>query len=262
MVAPHDPTLDRQLTALLGARLGQCGPWPVELHRYVQRAARGQGLTPHDYLAQVADRPACLSELTAAATVGHTSFFRHAEHFRHLTEFARRAARHTRVLRVWSLGCSTGEEAWSIALTLWRAGLPFELLGTDVNARAIERARSRSYHAHGTSGLARVSEGEHWSAPDELARSVRFEVLALHEPLPSAAPERFDLLFCRNVLIYLAPEAVAQAWSMFVRVLEPWGAVVVSPVESLNHIPSTLTRTGPLGWFSPVQGAAQGANVI
>jgi chemotaxis methyl-accepting protein methylase len=243
------PTVDDWLTTLLGTRLGQAGPWPPELHRYVQREARARGLEALAYLESIARDGSELARLTSAATVGHTSFFRHAEHFQELARFACDAVRHASPLRVWSIGCSTGEEAWSIALTLQRAKLPFTLLATDVNPRAIAVARAGSYHAHTSSGFWRLTAEAQWSAPPELSQSVRFEVAALQDEAPPGASERFDLLFCRNLLIYLSPAAIAHAWRTLLERVEPWGAVVVSPVESLNHVPPELRRAGPLGWF-------------
>ena len=245
---PHSK-LDGLLTALIGKTLGMSGPWPAELHRYVTREAHARGVPADTFLERLPDHPSELAALIAAATVGHTGFFRHPEHFERLIAHAQRALEHTGTLRVWSLGCSTGEEAWSIALRLDQASIPFELWASDANPRAIEVARRGSYHVRSTHGLRRVTDQESWTAPDPLARRVRFDVAALHGPPPAEAPMRFDVLFCRNLLIYLAPAAVVEAWSMFLARTEPWAAIAVGPVESFNHVPPELTRVGPLGWF-------------
>ena len=81
---------------------------------------------------------------------------------------------------------------------------------------------------------------------------MRFEVLSLLDPLPSDTSPRFDVIFCRNLLIYLEPAVLDQAWRRFLMCLEPWGAVTVSPVESLSQVPPELEHAGPLGWFERV----------
>jgi chemotaxis protein methyltransferase CheR len=233
----------------LRRRLGQSGPWPAELYRHVQRVAAGRGLDPMRWLEQVEQSPRELSALIAAATVGHTAFFRHPEHFNHLKEFAQRAAMRAPLLRVWCAGCSTGEEAWSLALCLSELSVPFSILATDVNARSIELARAGSYPARATLGLPGYAGKLPWRAPDALRKHVRFETLGLLEPLPSDEGPRHDVIFCRNLLIYLEPAVLDQAWRRFLMCLEPWGAVTVSPVESLSQVPPELEHAGPLGWF-------------
>jgi chemotaxis protein methyltransferase CheR len=219
------------------------------VYRHVAREARARGLDAAAWLTQVEVQPADLARLIAAATVGHTSFFRHPDHFDSLRDFAVRARGRMPVVRVWCAGCSTGEEAWSLALCLAEQGMPFSIWATDVNSQAIESARRGSYTARSTLGLPGHAGKQPWHASEALRRSVRFSVASLSDPLPADVPPRFDVIFCRNVLIYLETGAVREAWRRFVQHLEPWGAVAVSPVESLDHVPAQLERVGPLGWF-------------
>jgi chemotaxis protein methyltransferase CheR len=241
------------LTELLRRRLGQAGPWPAEVYRHVAREARAHGLEPAAWLAQAEKQPRELASLIAAATVGHTTFFRHPDHFDSLRDFAMRAAERTPMLRVWCAGCSTGEEAWSLALCIAELGLPFQIWATDINSLAVEVARRGTYAARSTSGLPGQAGKQPWRAPEALRRVVRFSVGALSDALPGDVPPRFDIIFCRNVLIYLETTAVRDAWRKFMSRLEPWGAIAVSPVESLSHVPAQLERVGPLGWFEHVE---------
>jgi chemotaxis protein methyltransferase CheR len=250
-----DAKLDRLLTEILRRRLGQAGPWPAELHRHIAREARARGMDPLVWLTQAQSNAEDLGSVIAAATVGHTTFFRHPDHFERLRNFAPAAAKRTPLLRVWCAGCSSGEEVWSIALSLEELQVPFQIWATDINAKAIERAQRGLYPARTTGGLPGFAGKLAFRVPDFLRRQVRFHVLALDDVLPSDAPPRFDIIFCRNLLIYLEPAAVKSAWALFVQRSEAWGAVVVSPVESLAHIPAELKRVGPLGWFE------RGANI-
>jgi chemotaxis protein methyltransferase CheR len=241
------------LTDLLRRRLGQAGPWPAEVYRHVAREARARRLEPEAWLGQVEKHSGELAGLIAAATVGHTSFFRHPDHFDSLRDFALRAAERTPQIRVWCAGCSTGEEAWSLALCLSELSVPFQIWATDINSLAVETAKRGTYLARSTAGLPGHAGNHPWRAPESLRRSVRFGVAALCDTLPADLPARFDVIFCRNVLIYLETGAVREAWRRFMARLEPWGAIAVSPVESLSHVPPQLERLGPLGWFERLE---------
>jgi chemotaxis methyl-accepting protein methylase len=244
-----DAEVDRMLSELLSAKLGQGSPWPAELHRHVIREARARGLTSTNFLARLAHDSDDFMRLVQAATVPRTAFFRHPEHFARLTVFAHAVRERSPVLRVLSLGCATGEEVWSIALCLCREAIPFRVLGRDVNPAVIATAREGRYSALQSHGLERVTSETIWAAPDSLRPFVHFDVGALHDPLPPHAPPRFDVVFCRNLLIYLEPANVQAAWQRFFSYLEPWGAVAVGPAESFAHVPPALERAGPNGWF-------------
>jgi len=126
------------------------------------------------------------------------------------------AARGGRPVRVWSAGCSTGQEAWSLAIGAAEAGAPVEILATDLNARALDKARSGLYTGfeiqRGLSAatmLAHFDQVEdQWSVSQSLRAMVTFQRANLLEPPApdSAAGEpRFDVIFCRHVLIDMEP---------------------------------------------------------
>ena len=241
-------TLDSALSELMRRRLGQAGPWPAQAYRLIMREAAAEGVEPLEWLEQVERRPKHFSALIAAVTVGHTAFFRHPEQFEQLKRSFLPRMRARPVVRVWSAGCSTGEEVWSLALCLHEARIPFEIFASDANPRAIEVAQRASYSVRETRGLSEAREGS-WCAPEALRRQVKFAVCSLKDELPLQAPSRFDLVFCRNLLIYLEPQALSSSWRLFLQRVEPWGAVVVAPVEALIQVPSELECRGPLGWF-------------
>ncbi len=249
------------LVDLLRRRIGHAGPWPAELYRFVSRMALANGSDELTWLLSIEQRPADLVALIGAATVGHTRFYRHEEHFEQLRKVLPKLSERSVPLRVWSAGCSTGEEAWSLALLLQSHAVPFQLLATDVNEAAVTRARAGIYRASETKHLPGYDGKLSFSPSAELRACVRFEQMALLDKLPPYTPRSFDVIFCRNVLIYLESEHLKAVWKRLVSLLAPWGVIAVAPVESLTNVPEGLVRTGPLGWLqrgtAPARPAAQ-----
>jgi chemotaxis protein methyltransferase CheR len=139
------------------------------------------------------------------------------------------ARRRTRRLAIWCAGCSTGQEAYSIAMHFaeqkgrW-TGWTIDIIGTDVARGAVDQARSGVYSQFEVQrGLSVVQmmrwfeelPGAAWRIAPELRRAVRFEVASLVGP--SASATRFDIVLCRNVLLYFSPEVRRAA---FVRLAE------------------------------------------
>lgn len=181
-----------------------------------------------------------------------TCFFREPRQFElleqrlipHWREQARLQGGTPRV-RVWSAGCSTGEEPFSIAMTLLH-GLPgwdAEVLATDLSGWALERARSATWPARRSREipshllkrfmLKGVRSQEGWiRASAELRQAVRFEQVNLNA---AAYPfdTRFDAIFCRNVLIYLDPAARVRVIHRLLDFLSPSGHLFLGHSESL-----------------------------
>ena len=152
-------------------------------------------------------------------TVGETYFFREPAHLSLLRDTIAPSARTAAHggLRVWSAGCASGEEAYSVAITLDEAGVldDSQIVGTDLSAHALERARAATYSPW---SLRRCDEGQRrrWFR-EERGRFhldpryrdvVRWERRGLLDGPP---PGSFDVVLCRNVLIYLTPSAVRAA---------------------------------------------------
>jgi chemotaxis protein methyltransferase CheR len=193
--------------------------------------------------------------LVAAATVGETYFFRQHEHFDLLSELRLPASCR---LTAWSAGCSSGEEAYSLAGALrQRFGLEAPALtvwGTDINPKALEAARRADY------GRWSWRQGDEAEAArralalaEETKACVRFArhnlldspVFDLEGKDPSAAPgERFDLVFCRNVLVYFTPQNAAQAVERLRTSLRPGGWLVLGNMD-LGGQPQGFKRVGP-----------------
>ncbi|MFO0604421.1 MAG: CheR family methyltransferase [Polyangiales bacterium] len=186
--------------------------------------------------------PAAVARFASAITVGETYLFRHAAHFElaraHLRALA--AASPGRRLRLWSAGCASGEEAWSLAIAAREAlgaeGFArVEVLGTDLHPAALERARAGRYgrwsFREGYAPDARWFErdGDAWRVRDELRGAVAFAPLNLAR---GAGPVgAFDVVFCRNVLLYFDAASVARAASLLAASLAPDGLLVPGPAD-------------------------------
>ena len=226
-------------------------------------AARAQaiGCEPGGYFARVTapqvDR-AELDRLAVRLTVGETSFFRSPPHFEALRQFALPALcghREDARVRVLSAGCSTGEEAWSIAITLREAlgrAAHIEVLGVDLDGDAVEIARRGSY---GDRAMRRVPDwlrtqyfeetASEWRIGEALRPWVSFERGNIKE-WPPESGQPFDVIFCRNTLIYFERREIVLALRRFARLLRAGGYLLLGQTEAIF---------GQLGEFDVVEGA-------
>jgi chemotaxis protein methyltransferase CheR len=183
--------------------------------------------------------PAACDLLIEQAVVRETHFYRHPDQ---LELVARLAGAVPAPLRLWSAGCATGEEAYSVAMALAEAGRPPGadlVLGTDVSARALAQATGAAYGAR-TLRFTPPSWVERWLGPPAadgarrvqpaLGAGVRFERHNLLSPEPPAGAP-FDVVLCRNVLIYFEPYRIEEALVRLSAALFPGGALVLGPVE-------------------------------
>jgi chemotaxis protein methyltransferase CheR len=178
-----------------------------------------------------------------ALTTNLTAFFREPHHFELLLARAQeRAGRRGAPLRCWSSACSTGEEAWSIAMVLREANCPGEVLGTDIDTDVLNAAQSGVYRLERTATLPPERLRRHFlrgtgandglvSIRPELRSMARFAQLNLQSPLWPAL-ERFDVIFCRNVVIYFDREFQKQLLTRLAGLLVPGGLLVVGHSES------------------------------
>jgi chemotaxis protein methyltransferase CheR len=216
----------RILAGLLEARTGQqltmSRRWRIETA--LGALLRERGITTLDELITilVMGKEPSLSQMVVEALLNNeTYFFRDRGPFdmlqRHaLPELAQRRAA-TKRLRIWSAGCSSGQEVYSLAMLFaedpdaWR-GWTIDILGTDVSTSCIERARNGAYtqfevqRGLGINQMIKWFEEcpDGWRAVEALRRPVRFQVHNILEQPPH--PGGFDIVLCRNVLLYLSPE--------------------------------------------------------
>lgn len=213
------------------------------------RRAELSGLTNAEYLRRLEPGGPEISLLARELTVGETYFFRHFAQMRVFTEVAvpARLAAGQRALRIVSAGCSSGEEAFSLAMLLLDqlpAGPSFDLRGYDVNGAALQRARSGTY----TSWALRETPAElrqrwfqggprDYRLDPELHRWVHFQERNLtQENADLWHPDSLDIIFCRNMLMYLKPTAARELVRRFARALLPGGFLFLGHAENLRGL--------------------------
>jgi chemotaxis protein methyltransferase CheR len=194
------------------------------------------------------DRGASDAELQSfinVLTTNLTSFFRERHHFDHLEThvLAPLKARPGTRLRIWSAGCSSGEEAYSIALTL-RAALgrippDARILATDLDTNMLDRGRGGCYPADRLDtlppalarGLPKPDQENRVTLPAELRNAIAFRRLNLLESWPMSGA--FQAIFCRNVMIYFDAALKARLIDRFADVLTPDGILYLGHSESI-----------------------------
>jgi chemotaxis protein methyltransferase CheR len=177
-----------------------------------------------------------------ALTTNLTAFFREPHHFDLLHSYAQERAGRRTPLRCWSSACSTGEEVWTIAMVLREAECQGEVLGTDIDTDVLGTARSGVYRLERASTLPPERLRRHFlrgtgsneglvSVRPELRSLARFGQLNLQSPAWPAM-ERFDVIFCRNVVIYFDREFQKKLLTRLADLLVPGGLLMVGHSES------------------------------
>jgi chemotaxis protein methyltransferase CheR len=244
----------RILAGLLEARTGQqltmSRRWRIETALQPLMRERSIGSLDGLVAALVARSDERLAEAVVEALLNNeTFFFRDRQAFDLLLGpgLARIEAlrRRTRRLSIWCAGCSTGQEAYSIAMHFaehkarW-SGWTIDIVGTDVSRSAVEQARSGVYSQFEVQrGLPVVQmmrwfdelPGAAWRIAADLKRSVRFEVRSLVGP--PAPAERFDIILCRNVLLYFSPEMRRSAFARLASAAAEDGALMLGAGETV-----------------------------
>lgn len=220
----------------------------------VGRRMRARGVPdPAGYLVLLEESEAEWAALEAEVTIGETFFFRYAEQFAALRTTIlpeRLAARDAeRRLRIWSAGCSTGPETYSVGIVLhellgerfadWRIGLT----GTDLNRDALAVARRAVYGAWALRTLGAEERGRYFrpgaregafALRPEFRSLARFEpqnLMSLLDGTASLALTDYDLILCRNVLIYFHPDVVRALVRALAQRLRPGGWLLLGHAE-------------------------------
>lgn len=170
-------------------------------------------------LIQSSGRPEVGHQVVEAMTTNETYFFRDPSHYDAIRTILlprlTKERRDTKKLRFWSAASSTGQEAYSLAMLLIEEGLShwnIQILGTDFSSQALERARSGKYQQievnRGLPAAVLIKHfrrtGTVWQLDDQVCRMVSFETIDLRNSMHALGP--FDLVFCRNVMIYFDAE--------------------------------------------------------
>ncbi len=189
-------------------------------------------------------------------TTNETYFFREPKHFELLRSLALAARERSQSFRVWSAACSSGEEAYSIAMVLADCleQRLWEVLGTDISTRVLRRARYGHYRMERIDHLPPDYQRRYclkgsglYAGTLLIERSLRQRVQFAHANLNGALPPMgsFDVIFLRNVLIYFNTETKRQVVARALALLKPGGHLLVSHSETLSDIGAAVTPLAP-----------------
>jgi chemotaxis protein methyltransferase CheR len=199
--------------------------------------------------------PANQRRIIDALTTNETSWFRDREPFAALTDVvlpelvkSRSAARK---IRVWSAASSSGQEAYSLAMTLQEAlppGWTYEIMGTDISTEMVKRAETAEYsQVEVNRGLPAKQlvqyferAGAHWRITAALRKNVSFRLMNLTTPLPALQP--FDVIFLRNVLIYFDVATKRTVLQNAAKLLRPDGLLFLGAAETTIGIDDNYER--------------------
>ena len=241
------------LAGLLEARTGQqltmSRRWRIETALSSLLRDRAIGTIDELITILVMGKEPSLSQMVVEALLNNeTYFFRDRAPFdllqRHaLPELAQRRAKSKRI-RIWSAGCSTGQEVYSLAMLFaedpekWR-GWTIDILGTDVSTSCVDRARAGAYSQFevqrglGINQMIKWFEecADGWRAVEPLRKPVRFQVHNILEQAPH--PGDFDIVLCRNVLLYLSPEKKTLAFERLAAAMAEDGWLMLGAGETV-----------------------------
>ncbi len=243
----------RILAGLLEARTGQqltmSRRWRIETALSSLLRERTIGTLDELITILVMGKEPGLSQMVVEALLNNeTYFFRDRTPFdvlqrTALPELSQRRSNSKR-LRIWSAGCSTGQEVYSLAMLFaeepekW-LGWTIDILGTDVSTSCVDRARNGTFSQFevqrglGINQMIKWFEetGNGWRAVEGLRRSLRFQVHNILEPPPH--PGGFDIILCRNVLLYLSPEKKALSFERLAGAMAEDGWLMLGAGETV-----------------------------
>ncbi|MFY7788666.1 MAG: chemotaxis protein CheB, partial [Thermoflexibacteraceae bacterium] len=224
------------------------------LRRLEKRIAALQLKNIDDYLKFLENNPKEVDTLFDTILIGVTSFFRDKEAFESLEEYIAKivqAKRKTETIRIWVVGCATGEEAYSIAIILKKLLKKYEkecgvqLFATDIDEKAIAKARKGVYPAHTLTEMPEdlieqyfLKKGNDY----ELIKPIRSMVLFSKHDITNNPPFlKLDLITCRNLLIYFGTNLQKQIMPVFHYALNPHGYLFLGKSETVGHFSSLFS---------------------
>ena len=236
----------------------------------------------YQYLRFGPQRAEELPRMVSHLTNNETYFYREAPQLQVFAEpilrqiKERKAGGESRTLRILSAGCSSGEEAHTIAMIVYDSGLFFwnwevEIIGMDVDHAALEKARRGLYFHNSFRSLPAAAVDRHFTkqaagaaVKEQIRRMVRIRHGNIVDPASYEGLTGLDAVFCRNVLIYFSDSMILKAVRLFHDALVPGGFLFLGHAESLSRITDLLTPIrfqGAMVYQRPLPPAGAGAPV-
>jgi chemotaxis protein methyltransferase CheR len=224
----------QKAAAFVSTRMGRIGAHSLAAYRKYLESSRGAGE---------------LTRFMTAFAVGETAFFRNANHWRAFRQqvlpgIIKAKAGAQRGLRFWSAGCSSGEEAYTLAICLWQAlerppPGAIKIVATDINAEALAKGRQGLYSAYSFRGVEMDTLRDHFEKvkgryriKERFRQMVEFgELNLVSEDRYPDALGTFDAVFCRNVLMYFRPETAQETIKKIVACLHEEGFLFLGHAE-------------------------------
>jgi chemotaxis protein methyltransferase CheR len=221
--------------------------------RITQRMSETGADSFRNYFLRLAASPAEIEELINAFTINETYFYREEHQLAALSRSILpdlvRSRRPGDLVRLWSMPCASGEEPYSIAIWLlenWQLvdAYNIEIVGSDIDTAILARAESGLY---GERALSRLPEdvveryfehghGRSRQIISDIRESVHFQPVNLVDPAEMAAMGKFDVIFCRNLLIYFDGASRLAAADLLYDCLNPGGYLCLGHTESMSRI--------------------------
>jgi len=215
------------------------------------------------YVIRIREDAAERQKAICALTTNHTFFYRESHHFDHFREQVRprllQRLDHGGKVRLWSAGCSSGEETWSLGMTLLGPDRPaglalarrdIRILASDIATHALSRATAARYRREDLKPVPEAlrkawtsDDGDQTEIAPELRALVRFRALNLLGAWPMQG--QFDVIFCRNVMIYFDNPTKERLVARFAEMLEPDGTLYVGHSERVTG--PALDQLVPMG---------------
>ncbi len=236
-----------------------------EVLKLVESAARGAGASgTRDYISLLRSDRIEFQRLIEKLRIGETYFFRHPAQFEMIRKTILQALMSSRPgrvpVRVWSAGCASGEEPYSIAILAAEQGVAdrVNIYASDLSRLALDQARTATYGAWSLRGIDEAPRcrwfertGERLVLDSSIRRAVEFEQLNLAECLPPSFARdggRFDLILCRNVLVYFDGATIGRIAEMFRSLLTDDGWLITSPTDPrLDDAAGLVALSTPAG---------------
>lgn len=230
-------------------------------HEFLERRIKARMyrlnmISDADYLDYITRNPDEFKEFCDLFTINYTYFFRNYEIFEHFSKNLKQFRRQDKhKLKIWSCPCSTGEEPYSIAMLFdmlqkTRSHVPeVEIIASDIDGKVLEHARKGVFNTYSIHDLPEIYKNSYFTeiktplGPQYIiSQDIKDKVLLLEEDLTNghSLQQKYDVIFCRNFMIYLNRESQKRVLRTIANHLIPGGLLIIGKTEMVMNSKSTL----------------------